>query len=113
MTGTHNIRFAEVQEKYVKDRKSAYLDQMYLICLELAKRYIAKYARGRGLTLDTDELAHDSVAYVIGRYIVNPDFRLNPMSGYLFRCCNSIMWRDKTWNKKTVSLEPLVEMECI
>jgi hypothetical protein len=113
MTGTHNIRFAAVQEEYLKNRDKKHLDQMYRICLELAVRYIAKYARSRGLLLDSEELAHDAAAYIIGMYLRKPDFRLEPMAGYVFRCCNSIMWRDKTWDKKTVSMEPLVEMELI
>jgi hypothetical protein len=113
MTGTHNVRFAAAQEEYFKKRDKKHLDQMYRICFEMAGRYIAKYARGRGLRLDSKELAHDAAAYVIGLYLQKPDFRLEPMSGYMCSCCNSIMWRDKTWNKKTVSMEPLVEMELI
>jgi hypothetical protein len=113
VNGTHNIRFAEVQAEYLKERDKKHLNQMYLLCFELAKRYIAKYARVRGLALDVAELAHDSAAYVIGMYLRKSDFRLEPMSGYMCRCCNSIMWKDKTWDKKTVSMEPMVEMELI
>jgi hypothetical protein len=113
MTGTHNLQFAKVQAEYLDTRDKKHLDRMYLISAELAARYIAKYARERGLYLDIDDLAHDSAAYIIGLYLRKPEFRINPLSGYLFRCCNSMMWRDKTWNKKTTPLEPLVDMELI
>jgi hypothetical protein len=46
-------------------------------------------------------------------YLRKPGFRLEPLSGYLFRCCNTVMWKDKAWDKKTVSLEPLADMELI
>jgi hypothetical protein len=113
MMGTHNIRFAEVQEQYLKTRDKKLLDQMYLICLKLAERYLKKYAYSHRLTLDIAGFAHDSAAYVIGMYLKKPGFRLEPLSGYLYCCCKSAMWRDKTWDKKTVSMEPLVEMELI
>jgi hypothetical protein len=105
MTGTHNIRFAELQEKYLETREGRYLGEMYLVCAELAANYIRKYARSRGLRLDTDTLAHDSASCLIDIYIRKPGFRVEPLSGYLYRCCNSTMWSDKTWNRRTVSLE--------
>jgi hypothetical protein len=105
MTGTHNIRFAQVQEEYIKTRDSKYLEEMYKICVELAGNYIRKYARQRGLYLNIAELAHDSAVYIIGRYIDKPHFRLEPLSGYLFLCCNSTMWRDKEWDRRKVSFD--------
>jgi hypothetical protein len=105
MTGTHNIQFSQVQVEYLKAYERKYLDEMYRICADLAAIYIQKYARGRNLRLDTAELAHDSAAYLIGRYIENPGFKLEPLSGYLFRCCNGVMWRDKEWNRRKVSFE--------
>jgi hypothetical protein len=82
---------------------------MYRICAELAAIYISKYARGRHLRLDTADLAHDSAASLIARYIDKPDFKLELLSGYLFRCCNTTMWRDKEWNKRKVSFEDWME----
>jgi hypothetical protein len=105
MTGPHNIRFSQAQEKYFEKREGKYLREMYVICAELSAVYIAKYAAGRHLSLNVDELSHDSASYVIARYLQKPDFRLNPLSGYLFRCCNSVMWRDKAWDKRKVSFE--------
>jgi hypothetical protein len=113
MTGTHNIRFAEAQASYLETREKRHLDRMYRICADLAEKYIAKYARRRDLDIDIAELAHDGAASLIALYIRKPEFRLEIMCGYLYRCCNTAMWRDKTWNKKTVSLEPMVEMELI
>jgi hypothetical protein len=113
MKGTCDRQFAEVQAEYLETRDKKHLDRMYLISAELAAYYIAKYARVHGLYLDIDDLAHDSAAYIIGIYLRKPEFRINPLSGYLYRCCDSMMWRDKTWNKKTTPLEPLVDMELI
>jgi hypothetical protein len=105
MAGMHNERFALLQEKYLEARDSRLLGKMYGICVELAMNYIKKYARQRGLRLDAEEPAHDSAAYIIGRYIKDSSFKLEPLSGYLFLCCNSAMWRDKDWNKRTASFE--------
>jgi hypothetical protein len=113
VTGTHNIRFAEAQAGYLRARDNTHLDQMYRICRELAAIYTAKYARGRGLNLSIDEIAHDSAAGIISMYLRKPEFRLEPLSGYLFRCCNTAMWKDRNWDKKTVSMEPLIDMELI
>jgi hypothetical protein len=113
MNVNHNVLFDQAQEEYLKTLDKKHMDQMYLICRELAKRYIAKCARARGLNIDVDERAHDASTILIGMYLRKPDFRLNLMSGYMCRCCNSVLWKDKTWNKKTVSMEPLIEMELI
>jgi hypothetical protein len=105
MTGSHNTCFALVQEEYLKKRDEKSLGEMYRISVELASNYIRKYARNRYLRLNVAELAHDSTANLIARYIDKTDFRVEPLSAYLFRCCNTTMWRDKEWNKRKVSFE--------
>jgi hypothetical protein len=111
MTGRHDIQFSVLQEKYFEKREKKYLSEMYLICYELSKIYIKKYASNRGLYLDIDLHAHDSAVYIISRYITDKDFMLIPLSGYLFTCCNHIMWSDKTWDKRKVSLEDWMKFE--
>jgi hypothetical protein len=105
MTGTHNIRFAHIQEEYFKTRDNKHLTEMYLLCAEVAANCIGKYARTHRLALNIDEFAHDTATYVINRYLENAQFKLDPMTGYILLCTKGVMFRDKNWNKRKVSFE--------
>jgi hypothetical protein len=105
MTGTHNIRFAGIQEEYLKTGDKRHLTGMYLLCAEVAANCIKKYCRERRLYLPVDELAHDTATYVINRYLKDADFKLNPMTGYVLLCSKGIMFADKNWNRRKVSFE--------
>jgi hypothetical protein len=114
MTGTYNARFLEAQEKYLETRDKKYLDRMYRVCLETAKRFVSVLTRRFGLPyMNIDELAHDASVILINLYIEKQKFKVKSINASLNFCCMKAMARDKTWNKKTVSMEPLVEMELI
>jgi hypothetical protein len=105
VTGTDNIEFARVQKEYLKTRDKKHLTEMYLLCAKVAANCIKKHCRQHGLFLEIDELAHDTATYVINRYLENTDFKLDPMVGYVLLCSKGIIYADKTWNKRKVSLE--------
>jgi hypothetical protein len=114
MTRTHNEQFLKVQKEYLKTRDQKYLDPMYRVCFELAKKFVLILTRRFGLGfMDIDELAHDSAVKVINLYITKPGFKVKSINACLNFCCMEAMRHNKTWNKKTVSMEPLVEMELI
>jgi hypothetical protein len=99
------LQYMALQAKYLETRDNMFLDKMYLMCLEIATRYIKKVASARKIYLEVNDLAHDATSYVICRYINDLNFRLNPMAPYIFLACKSAMSRDKTWNMRKVSFE--------
>jgi hypothetical protein len=101
--GTHNERFAALQGKYLETRDSRYLGEMYLVCAELAANYIRKYARARGLRLDTDTLAHDSAVYVTDQYLKKPGFRISRVSAYIHFGCVKTLFRDSGREQRETS----------
>jgi hypothetical protein len=83
MDKTHNSRFSELQDEYLKTRDEKYLNRMYRLCVDIASNYIGKYAKGKGLNLDITELSHDSAVYVIEQYLKKPGFRIERISAYM------------------------------
>lgn len=98
-------QYLELQAKYLEARDNRVLSEMYLMCAEMGKRYIKKYARQRHLRLDVETFSHEAASYVICRYLDNPEFSLYKMSTYIFLCCNTAMARGGNWYKRTVSFE--------
>jgi hypothetical protein len=95
MAKSHNVQFAALQEAYLKTRDPKCLGKMYLLCVEIATNYIAKYARERGLSLDIPGLSHDSAMYAIEQYLKKPEFKIKRISAYMYFGCIKTMSRDK------------------
>jgi hypothetical protein len=107
MDKTHNSRFLELQDEYLKTRDEKYLNQIYLLCVEMAANYIRKYARERGLNLDIVELAHDSAVYVIAQYLRKPEWRVEQLSAYMYHGYKKVLFdeKNKNWEQRTVSYD--------
>jgi hypothetical protein len=102
---THNEQFAELQEQYLKTRSGEHLSRMYLLCIDIASNYIAKYARVRRLELDVAELSHDSAVFVIEQYLRKPEFRVNRISAYMHFGCIKNLYHDAKRDYLEVSYE--------
>jgi hypothetical protein len=99
------LQYMALQAEYLETRNNMFLNKMYLMCLEIAARYIKKVASSRKICMEVNEFAHDAATYVTCRYIKDPEFKLNPMVPYVFLACKSAMSRDNTWNMRKVSYE--------
>jgi hypothetical protein len=102
---THNSRFMELQDEYLKTGDGKYLGMMYSLCIDVASNYIGKYARERGLLLDIPELSHDSAVYVIERYLKKPGFRIERISAYIHFGCIKSLFRNKEQEQREVSID--------
>lgn len=102
---THNSRFFEMQDEYLKTGDGKYLGMMYSLCVDIASNYIGKYARERGLPLDIPELSHDSAVYVIEQYLKKPGFRIERISAYMHFGCIKNLFRNKEREQREVSYD--------
>jgi hypothetical protein len=104
MKETHNERFAMVEARYLETRDNTYLGEMYLICVDLAVKFIGKITKK--YCSPDDEAVHDSALYLIDRYLKDPGFRLSEkMSGYFYYYCLHAVHADSAWDKRKVSFE--------
>jgi hypothetical protein len=106
---THNMRFSELQEEYLKARDGKYLAMMYSLCSDIASNYIRKYARAKRLPhLDIAELSHDSAVYVIDQYLRKPGFRIMRISAYMHFGCIKTLFRGKKREQREVPYNSLI-----
>jgi hypothetical protein len=110
---THNEQYSEWQEKYfesdTKKLKDFYLSKMYETARFAAKNYIRKYAQGRGLSLNINDLAHDSAMYILEQHIRKPDFKIEKLSAYIHFGVIKTLFKNKKSEMNEISFDSLNE----
>ena len=104
--GSHNARYAELQDEYLTSRSGAVLAKMYDVCREAAGNYIKKYARSKGLVFaDLEERAHDAAMYVISRHLKNPAFKVSRLSAYVHYGFLNVMFKGREHERMETPLD--------
>jgi hypothetical protein len=111
MAADDNEKYEEIQNEYLKDRNDKSLIKLYNLCVKLAKKYLLKYCRKKGIMLNIEEKAHDSAIFVIEQYLKKPDFKVNRISAYIFFGVVKTLYKDKHIEMNEVSYEELVEKD--
>jgi hypothetical protein len=105
----HNVRYAELQDEYLKSRSDAVLVKMYDVCREAAGNYIKKYARHKGLVFeDLEERAHDAAMYVISRHLKKPAFKVKRLSAYVHYGFLNVMFKGREHEQMETPLDESV-----
>jgi hypothetical protein len=108
---TDNERYEEIQDKYLKDRNDKSLTELYYICVRLAKKYLNKYCRKKGISLNIEKKSHDAAIFVIEKYLRKPDFKVNRISAYIYFGVLKALFKDKHIEQREVSFEEMVEKD--
>jgi hypothetical protein len=109
MKKTHNELYDELQDKYLQTRDSKILGKMYEIAKEVAYNYITKYCNNKGITLDIEELSHNSSIFVIEQYLKKPNFRVKKISSYIYFGTIKILFTNSEIEMAEVSYEQYFE----
>jgi hypothetical protein len=104
-----NERYEEIQNEYLKDRNDKSLTELYNICVKLAKKYLNKYCRKKGIILNIEEKSHDAATFVIEQYLKKPLFRVERISAYIFYGIIKNLYKDKNMEMNELSYEELCE----
>jgi hypothetical protein len=104
-----NEKYEKIQEEYLKDRNNKSLTELYFICVKLAKKYLLKYCRKKGISLNIEEKSHDSAMFVIEQYLKKPLFKVERISAYIFFGIIKNLYKDKNREMNEVSYEKMVE----
>lgn len=109
----HNDILFELQEKYLKNRDSIYLVEMYNVFVEMSFNMINKYLRVKGVSMPYYDVvckSNDMATMMIEKYLKNEKFKLTSSpSGYLRNSTFlSVMFGYKDDNQ-CLSLEQLQE----
>jgi uncharacterized protein (UPF0128 family) len=108
---TDNEKYEKIQDEYLKNRDDKLLTELYYICVKLAKKYLNKYCRKKGITLNIEEKSHDSAMFVIEQYLKKLDFKVNRISAYVYFGVIKNLYKDKHREMSEVSYEELVEKD--
>lgn len=84
---THNYRYDQLQTEYLKTRDKKILGEMYLVCCECITNYIHNYERKHNFKFPPDDFedrVQDGAIYVIGKYLIYQDFKIEKLSAYAY-----------------------------
>jgi hypothetical protein len=108
---TDNERYEGIQNEYLKDRNDKSLTELYYICLKLAKKYLNKYCKKKGIILNIEEKSHDAAVFVIEQYLKKPEFKVKRISAYIYFGTIKALYKDKHREMNEVSYEEMVEKD--
>jgi hypothetical protein len=106
-----NEKYEIIQNEYLINRDNKSLTELYFICVKLAKKYLNKYCRKKGITLNTEEKSHDSAMFVIEQYLKKPHFKVDRISAYLYFGVIKSLYKDKHIEMNEVSYEEITEKD--
>jgi uncharacterized protein (UPF0128 family) len=108
---TDNEKYEEIQEEYLENRDNKSLTELYYLCVKLAKKYLSKYCRKKGISLNIEEKSHDAAVFVIEQYLKKPEFKVNRISAYIYFGVIKNLYKDKHIEMSEVSYEEMVEKD--
>jgi hypothetical protein len=107
---SHNARYNDLQNEYLKKRDSRILTKMYETAKEVSYNYLRKYCQRKGIRLrNLAELSHDSAMFVIDQYLRKPDFKILRISAYIHFGVIKTLFRNKDTETSEVSYEGIIE----
>jgi hypothetical protein len=106
-----NEIYEKIQDKYLKDRDNKSLTELYNLCVKLAKKYLNKYCRKKGISLNIEEKSHDAAVFVIEQDLKKPHFKVIRISAYIYFGVIKNLYKDKHIEMNEVSYEEMVEKD--